>query len=738
MKSFRLSPVGLGVIAALTIGQTGYALADDTAVEDTHLSQAATSNEDIHPDEVVTIVGSQVDLGGEYQGGQVARSGRAGILGNQDFMDTPFSSSNYTSQLIADQQAKSVGDVLKNDPTVRQSVGFGNFQELYMIRGFPVYSDDMTLNGVYGILPRQYVAAEMLERVEVFRGANTFVNGAAPGGSAIGGSINLVPKRAGSEPLTRVTVGTQSGGQGYGALDLGRRFGDNQENGLRVNLVARGGDDAVDDQDTQLGVLSLGFDHQGENFRMSADVGYQDHHIDSPRPSVTPGSAIPSLPSSDANYAQDWTYTDEKQLFGVVRAEYDFSSQTTGWMAAGMRRGKEHNLLANPTADGNGNLTAYLFENVREDTVMSADSGVRHEFSTGSIGHTVVVSGSLYQSRSKNAYAMSDWPGGSVGTLTDYDKISRPAVTSSAGNMSDPTETERVTYSSAALADTLSMFDDQVKLMLGARLQRVETKSFDYNTGDQTGGYSKTALTPSLGVVYQPTLDVSLYANYSEALLPGEVAPASNTSGRVSNEGDVLKPNRSEQYEVGAKYDTGSYGAVVSLFEISKPTYMYDSNNSYTDNGEQRHRGIELSAFGEPIERVKVLGGVTLIDADIVKSATAEAEGKNAIGVPKVQANLNLEWATPFVEGLTLEGRTVYTGSQYASSDNSLELPSWTRFDLGARYGMKVGDNALTLRARVDNVTDKNYWASAGGYPGSNYLVQGSPRTFVLSASYDF
>ncbi|EPS3422831.1 TonB-dependent receptor [Vibrio fluvialis] len=724
MKSFRLSPVGLGVVAALALGQTGYVGAEETA---TQSSEAK---------EVITIVGSQVDLGGDYQGGQVARSGRAGILGNQDFMDTPFSSSNYTSKLIEDQQAKSVGDVLKNDPTVRQAVGYGNFQELYMIRGFPVYSDDMTLNGVYGILPRQYVAAEMLERVEVFRGANSFVNGAAPGGSAIGGSINLVPKRAGSEPLTRVTLGTQSGGQAYGAMDVARRFGDNQENGVRVNVVARNGDDAVDDQETQLGVLSLGFDHQGENFRMSADLGYQNHHIDAPRPSVTPGSAIPSLPSSEANYAQYWTYTDEKQLFGVVRGEYDFSSQTTGWIAGGMRRGKEHNLLANPTADADGNLTAYLFENVREDTVMSGDTGVRHEFSTGSVGHTVVVSGSVYQSRSKNAYVMSSST--NVGSLYDYDSLDQFAGLYYGGSLSDPKETERVTYSSAALADTLSLFDDQVKVMLGARLQRVETKSFDYNSGDESSSYGSTALTPSVGVVYQPMLDVSLYANYSEALLPGEIAPSTNNGSDVANAGEVLKPNRSEQYEVGAKYDNGSYGAVVSLFQISKSSYMYDSNNYYTDNGEQRNRGIELSAFGEPIESVKVLGGVTLIDAEIVKNADATTEGKQAIGVPKVQANVNIEWATPFVEGLTLEGRTLYTSSQYASADNSLELPSWTRFDLGARYGMKLGDNALTLRARVDNVTDKSYWASAGGYPGSNYLVQGAPRTFVLSASYDF
>jgi iron complex outermembrane receptor protein len=68
----------------------------------------------------------------------------------------------------------------------------------YVIRGFAVSSDDLAYNGLYGVLPRQFVASELLERVEVFRGANSFLNGAAPGGGGIGGSINLLPKRAGA------------------------------------------------------------------------------------------------------------------------------------------------------------------------------------------------------------------------------------------------------------------------------------------------------------------------------------------------------------------------------------------------------------------------------------------------------------------------------------------------------------------------------------------------------------
>ncbi len=114
--------------------------------------------------------------------------------------------------------------------------------------------------------------------------------------------------------------------------------------------------------------------------------------------------------------------------------------------------------------------------------------------------------------------------------------------------------------------------------------------------------------------------------------------------------------------------------------------------------------------------------------------------GKTPIGVPEVQANMNLEWDTPFVDGLALEGRVIYTGSEYVNQTNSLKIPSWTRYDIGARYALDVGaDDTLTFRLKVENLTDEDYWAAAGGSGvSSQYLVQGDPRTFVVSASYDF
>jgi iron complex outermembrane receptor protein len=94
------------------------------------------------------------------EGGQVARGGRVGILGNQDVMSSSFSVTSFTNELIQNQQARSVGDVLQNDPSVRVARGFGNFQESYFIRGFTLGSDSIAYNGLYSLLPRQYISSE--------------------------------------------------------------------------------------------------------------------------------------------------------------------------------------------------------------------------------------------------------------------------------------------------------------------------------------------------------------------------------------------------------------------------------------------------------------------------------------------------------------------------------------------------------------------------------------------------
>lgn len=688
-------------------------------------------------DEVV-VTGSQVRISAPYVGGQVARGARVGIFGTLGQLDTPFNVTAYTEELARNQQARSVADVLQNDPAVRVSKGFGNFQELYLLRGFPIYSDDMTYNGLYGILPRQFVAAEFLERVEVFHGATAFLNGAAPGGSAIGGSINLTPKRAGDEPLTRATVGLEGGGEVYAAADVARRFGADREYGLRLNVARRDGEGAVDDQERTLNVLGLGLDRRGDRARFSADLGWQDQRIDAPRPTVTPTGAVPAAPDARSNFAQPWTYTNEEQLFGVARGEFDLTDTVTAWAAIGAREGEENNSLANPTTQPNGVTSAYRFDNHRKDSVWSGDVGVRAELDTGPVNHRIVGSASMVQSREKNAYAFSNFAGFASDLYNPVDVTPPAANFFVGGNLSAPREVGAVDYGSLALADMLGFLDGRLLVTLGARYQEIETKAFDYNTGALLTEYRSDAITPAVAVTYKVIPEISLYANYAEALIPGQTAPLNTPGGvQITNPGEVLEPFIGEQVEVGMKYDVGRFGGSVSLFRTTQQSAFIE-NNRFGANGEQRNQGIEIAFFGEPRDGLRLLGGWTFLDAELTDTATAALRGKSPIGAPEVQGNINVEWDVPQLSGLTLEGRAVYTGEQEVDAANTVQLDSWTRFDAGVRYAFTAGGRDLTARARVQNIADEDHWVAVGGYPGANYLSLGAPRTLSVQISAEF
>jgi iron complex outermembrane receptor protein len=723
---FPLTPIALGALlftSAATQAQTTAAAGTGQPIQTVVISASADA--------------SAQGLPAAYAGGQVARGGRLGLLGNLDIMDTPFNTTNYTQALIQDQQARGVADVLQNDPSVRVARGFGNYQELYVIRGFPVNSDDIAYNGLYGLLPRQFVASELLERVEVFRGANSFLNGAAPGAGGTGGSINLVPKRAPNHDVTQLSFGMEGDGQGYVAADVARRFGPERRAGVRVNAVRRDGATGVDREGRELSVFSIGLDYRERNYRLSADVGYQDHNLTEPRPSVTVGAGIPipAAPDADSTWAQKWTRSDERDLWGTLRGEVDLAPGTVGWAAFGARKGDETNVLASPTVTTrDGSATMYRFDNIRHDTAQTGELGVRTMLRTGAVGHTISASASGFELKSDNAYATSDFFNGfATNIYRPVDSAAPAADFFTGGSLANPLLTHKTILSSYALADTLSLLDDKLLVTVGVRHQRIKDYGYDYNSGSQISGYDQSANTPVAGIVYKPAKGVSLYANYIEGLQQGAVASGTD----IVNIGETFAPFKSRQKEIGVKYDAGKIGMSAALFTTSQPSAFVE-NRRFGVFGEQRNRGLELSAFGTPMRGLRVLGGLTFLDATQERTAGGVNQGKDAIGVPDTQLNAGVEWDVPRVAGLTLNARTIYTSGQYADAANLQRLPSWTRLDLGASYLTQVMGRDLTLRARIDNVTNRGYWASAGGYPGSGYLVLGAPRTVVVSGTIDF
>ena len=673
-----------------------------------------------------------------YNGGQVARGGKVGILGNKDMMETPFVITSYTNELIQDQQANSVGDVLLNDPSVRVARGFGNFQESYFMRGFLLSSDNVAYNGLYSLLPRQYIAAELFERVEVLRGASSFLLGATPGGDGLGGAINLLPKRAPNESLARVSVGTENGEQGSTSIDVAERFGEEKSTGIRINAAHKEGGTGVDAEDVELNLVMIGWDYRKDNFRLSADLGHQEHRLKETRTNVTllGVTSIPTAPSNSSNWAQPWSYSNEKDTFGTFRGEYDFTSTLTGWVAAGFRHSEEANSLANLyVTNSNGNGYTYRFDNTREDDVKTAETGLRGKAETFGIGHDVVFSANYFELEKKNAYKMDYYNRLSTNLYTPS-SYSVPAWSGSefGGNdLDDPSLSGRTHLSSYALGDTLAFWDKTVLVTLGARYQKLSDKGYAYNTGILSTEYSKERISPVLGVVYKVTPEISLYGNYIEGLSQGGTAPSS-----ALNYGEILKPYVTEQKEVGIKYDNQTLGGSLALFTTSKPRGVTNSAGYYVDEGEDRHRGAELMLYGEVTQGLKLLGGITVLDTEQVSTGSATTEGKRVIGVPEKQANIGVDWSVPGMSGLSFDARLIATGEVYANSTNTLSVPGWERVDVGAKYLMVVDKQLVTLRARVLNVMDNNYWASSGGFAENGYLVLGAPRTFMLNVTVDF
>jgi iron complex outermembrane receptor protein len=233
-----------------------------------------------------------------YVGGQVATGGRLGLLGNRNIFDTPFNTTSYTDKTIREQGATSIGDVLANDPSARVLSSQANGGETFYIRGFPVANSNVAFDGLYGIYPYWKGSVASAERVEVLKGPGALLFGMSPGG-AVGGTVNIVPKRADDTPLTRVTGNYLSDSNFGGQVDVGRRFGANNEFGVRFNGVLRDGESYRDTSQRQ-GEATLGLDYKGDRVRLSADLGYLNLRYSGTEGAIFPGTNfIPEPPKPD-------------------------------------------------------------------------------------------------------------------------------------------------------------------------------------------------------------------------------------------------------------------------------------------------------------------------------------------------------------------------------------------------------------------------------------------------------
>ncbi|WP_413783820.1 TonB-dependent receptor [Robbsia andropogonis] len=664
-----------------------------------------------------------------FGGGQVAKATSLGVLGTQQLIDVPFSVSSYTEKAIKDKQSQTVGEFLQaTDPNVRVSFNSGQFAENYTIRGFQLYSDDVSMNGLFGVTPRQMVSTVDISRIDLFKGANAFINGAPASGTGVGGGVNVELKHADDKPLTELTTKVSGSGQVGAQVDIGRRFGDNDQFGIRFNQSVDDGPTAIDKEKRYGKTTAVGIDWRGDKLRLTADFLYQRAKTDSGRTTYTATGAIPSAPSATSTFAQPWTYSNLEDTVGIVGVEYDFAPGWTAYVKGGAHHGNEWGSFSSPAYDGlTGLSSAYRLNTVLKEDSTSAMGGIRGKFDTGPVSHQVNVGGSIVSVDQSAAYTFGY--GAYTTTLSNSAAVPYPATTSSGGDMSNPGTTSQVVNRSVSISDTVGFLNDRILLTIGARRQELRQDAYGYD-GVRSSTYDQAITTPVFGIVLKPTNNWSIYANRTEALVQG------GTAGSTSaNFGQVFAPYRSKQWEAGTKYDLGAFGADFALFQIEQPSaYTDPTTNIYSQSGKQRNRGVELGLHGEPIKGVRLIAGASYTNAKLVKASDTANDGNTAVGVPSWLANIGVEYDIPRVRGLTFTGQWVYTSRQYLDQANSLSIGAWSRFDVGARYATQVFGKDVTVRATVQNVANRAYWASTYG----GYLTLGNPRTFWLSLTTDF
>ena len=717
-------------IGRLLIGAMAVAVAPTVAhaqTADASQNTATSSKVDTQTLPAVSVKASALpgELPRAYAGGQVATGGSLGILGTTKVMDTPFSVTNYTEDMIRDTQARTIADIVINNASVRTEQSSGGFGDAFQIRGFDVAANDVALNGLYGMVSAARMPVNLLSRIEVLQGPGSLMYGMGPSGS-VGGAINIVTKRADDVPLTRITALYQTKGQFGTEVDVGRRFGSEGQWGIRVNGAYKDGQTGIAHGNQSQGDGAVALDYRGQKLRWSLDAYNSSENSDQYRAQIGFGLAT-ELPTSPSAYSNLYPGNKLKLRDTAVttRVEYDINRYVTLYGAVGEHYGtSDQNFPYTPGVNNAGNFDVYNGYYDAYNRTRSVDAGARFHFNTFGVKHTLVAGVTSLNQEQGYFYALSD----TTAASSIYNPAALPTMTVS---RDAPQRSAHLRLFSEQLIDTVSLWDDRLLITGGFRHQTIGSDSYDTTTGERTSSYSQGSISPLAGIVFKPLSYVSVYGNFTSGLTDGGVAPVGTT-----NAGQAFAPYKSNQYEAGVKADWGRVMTTVSLFQITQPNYASPLNadnvtTTYRQEGNKRVRGLELSAVGEAFRNLRLMASATFYNAKL--NDTGSAYGDHATNVPSFTFNLGADYDLPWVPGLSVNARVIHNGAQYYDGAAEFRIPSWTRYDVGARYRTQIARKNVVFRANVENLFGSRYWLQQG-----TYLTTAAPRTLFLSAQVDF
>lgn len=585
-----------------------------------------------------------------------------------------------------------------------------DWQNGYKIDGLPFVT--------YGIT----MPYEQLDRVELLKGLGGFLYGFV----TPGGVVNYVTKQPGAEPVRSVDIGYRSTNVWTEHVDLGQRFGPDHMFGARLNATHEEGK-TYNDGNIRRDSVSLALQaNLTRDLSVSFGALYQDRRTTGQTPSIFtgsyPGGALPAtISGGSTNLGGKDQYLNTNLQLYTAGLQYqlapDWQLDVVYSYSKATRRRNESTLYLQDAA---GNYTDSRYVGMEDHRFSQWRAMVEGKVRTGPFSHQIVL-GASWQKQANDYSANSVF------------------VPLGAGNLYAPNpyryesphgfiqyRTSEIVQKSLFASDTVQL-TERWSVLAGVRYMNYAQRAFQASGAEDPGYRQNGVMTPTFAVMFKLAPTTTAYASYAESLEPG-----SRVNDVYANAGQVLKPLRSKQYELGIKSERARWSATAALFRIERSAEYANAANVYVQDGESIIQGIEVGArakFGAHWN-----AGVDAMLLDAWYANGIGNNGNRVAGAPRFVLAGDLGYAVPGVPGLTLGVDAKFTGATPLRAAGGLDAPGFLVVNAGARYLTRVGRHDVTLRASIDNVLNRRYWE----YQYADYVKPGDPRTVSLSAKIDF
>ena len=630
--------------------------------------------------------------------------------------ETPFSIQTVTRELIEDRGVTTFGEAIRTVPGITNQVGWGGMNDRFRLRGFGTES-----NLKNGIRRSSFASIDDLaniEQIEVLKGPAS----ALYGRFEPGGVVNMVTKKPLSTQRTRLDVTAGEYDFYRATLDTTGPLSETVD--YRLNMAWQDNEGFRDFTENEaqfispvvtwrlspLTSLTFEFEYARKQSNMDRGFGNNPLYLTAPikRNFAEPDTHLSAI-SKLGSVTLDHALNDDWDLRAAIQASDVRVS--TFWYAYGFMNGGLGGTPENPTVSRQPQL------NADRQIDVTALTEVSRRLSLGNTEHRILF----------GVEAARDWwdYDAAVGTPSQID-FNNPVYGTPASGLAPAGEGRFINENYAVYAQDEIAFGprQQWRLLLGGRFDHMEASTDDAYYGlDGAAERSFSAFSPRVGLTWTPVEAVSLYTSWARSM-------RTELNNGILRGGEVPKPVKGEQYEVGAKFSLldGRLTPTIALFDIRRTDGLVSDPNDPTFTfsvqvGEQRSKGWEVDVPFTVTPQWRILASYTRLDTTISKDTSAGLEGNRLANAPRSNASL---WSTydlsGFARGASIGLGANYVGERQANNNNTFELPSYTRWDANLTYRFGAADRHRA-QLNVQNLLDKRYYDSGGSfvptYPGA-------------------